>query len=243
MKYPWFKFFITDWDNDAQTLTTTQDGAYFRLIRAYYRTRKPLPTDHTILRRMTGCLKSWETLAMSEMLERFFVRGHDCWIHIRVEQELNKQSKLRSKSDDSQTTVCRKVRMPEPVSNQQNDSTEVRRQKTEESKSTPIARAPRSPGFDASLIDLPEWIPKPSWAEWCQHRKQIKKPLSELSARKCIAKLDEFRKQGHASRDVIDNAVANGWQGLFAPSKQIKKQAVRVLTLEEIREREKARVM
>ena len=43
------------------------------------------------------------------------------------------------------------------------------------------------------------------------------KPITEDGARLQIRKLGQFREQGHDPAVVIENSIAGGWQGLFAP--------------------------
>ena len=61
---------------------------------------------------------------------------------------------------------------------------------------------------------LPEWVDKDSWSEWVQHRHEIRKPLTPLSAKKCLALLSDYRDR---QKEIINNSIVNGWQGLWAP--------------------------
>ena len=50
-----------------------------------------------------------------------------------------------------------------------------------------------------------------AWADWCQHRKEIRKPLTAKSCEQQAKALD-----GHASPDqVLATSIANGWTGIF----------------------------
>jgi hypothetical protein len=68
-------------------------------------------------------------------------------------------------------------------------------------------------------LALPSWLPSEAWAEFVQHRKDIKKPLSDLATQKNLKLLDELRSQGEDPVRVIEQSIANGWQGLFAVRK------------------------
>ncbi|TCT93310.1 helix-turn-helix domain-containing protein [Pseudomonas sp. LP_4_YM] len=49
------------------------------------------------------------------------------------------------------------------------------------------------------------------WADWCQHRKEIRKPLTATTCAKQAKTL-----AGHHSPDaVINQSISNGWTGLF----------------------------
>lgn len=66
-------------------------------------------------------------------------------------------------------------------------------------------------------IELPEWLPADAWADWCDHRKAIKSPMTPRAAELSIEKLADFREQGFTPAKVINNAIERGWRGLFAP--------------------------
>lgn len=60
-----------------------------------------------------------------------------------------------------------------------------------------------------------------AWAEWVQHRKEIKKQLTELSTSKLVNKL--FKLGMEKAIHEINRAIESGWQGIF-PEKQQSKQ-------------------
>lgn len=64
-------------------------------------------------------------------------------------------------------------------------------------------------------IVLPDWLPNEVWEEFKQHRKQLKKPMSELAQKKSIKQLEKWRSEGQDVVEVIEASIANGWQGLF----------------------------
>ncbi len=52
-----------------------------------------------------------------------------------------------------------------------------------------------------------------AWAEWSQHRKEIKKPLTPSTVGRQIKQLEAC---GHAQAiETIERSIQNGWQGLF----------------------------
>lgn len=54
-----------------------------------------------------------------------------------------------------------------------------------------------------------------AWQEWIQHRKQIRKPLTEAAVRKQLKMLAEYSEE--QAVDIINQSIKNGWQGLFEP--------------------------
>lgn len=79
-------------------------------------------------------------------------------------------------------------------------------------------RSATKPKFDAAGMDLPDWLDRDLWRMWCRDREARNKPLTEDAAKLSIRKLEAHRGNGFAPKDVIENAIANGWQGLHAPS-------------------------
>jgi hypothetical protein len=68
---------------------------------------------------------------------------------------------------------------------------------------------------DAVTIELPNWLPNELWKEFKQHRKEMKKPMSELAQKKTINQLEKMKVCGQDIEAVINQSIANGWQGLF----------------------------
>lgn len=71
-------------------------------------------------------------------------------------------------------------------------------------------------------IVLPDWLPNEVWEEFKQHRKDMKKPMSVLAQKKTINQLEKMRERGQDIQAVIDQSIANGWQGLFELKSQGK---------------------
>jgi hypothetical protein len=72
-------------------------------------------------------------------------------------------------------------------------------------------------GFDAAEIDLPDWLNPDVWRRWVRDRKQRNKSITEDAARLQLKKLAEYLQAGYTPDVVIDNAIENGWQGLYEP--------------------------
>jgi len=78
------------------------------------------------------------------------------------------------------------------------------------------ADAPRkSPKFDP-LMAKPENVSVGVWADWCQHRKEIHKPLTAKSCEQQAKAL-----ASHPTPDsVLTLSISNGWTGIF-PDKTV----------------------
>lgn len=73
---------------------------------------------------------------------------------------------------------------------------------------------------DLSSLVIPEYFTADDewpelWADWQEHRRSIKKPLTLLSAKQQIKAMDEWGLG--ASIESLRQSLSNGWQGLFKP--------------------------
>lgn len=89
-------------------------------------------------------------------------------------------------------------------------------------------RASRSQSFDAGHIDLPDWLPIETWQMWVRNRKEAKKPITQDAAKLQLRNLGKYREAGQDPVEVIENAIANGWQGLYPVRQGPNKQTVQM---------------
>ena len=67
------------------------------------------------------------------------------------------------------------------------------------------------------IPDPPEWLPRKIWDEWVEHRRQKRKAITPLSASKTFEVLAKAKASGHNPVELIEKAIASGWQGVFIP--------------------------
>jgi hypothetical protein len=93
---------------------------------------------------------------------------------------------------------------------------EKRREEKKEQDQKQGAGAPAKSGKFDPMTAKPDNVSEKAWADWCQHRKEIRKPLTAKSCEQQAKSL-----VGHASPDqVLAISIANGWTGIF-PDKAI----------------------
>jgi len=77
-----------------------------------------------------------------------------------------------------------------------------------------VAAAPsakkKTPKFDP-MTCKPANVSEQTWADWCQHRREIRKPLTATTC----AKQAKTLAGHHAPDAVINQSISNGWTGLF----------------------------
>lgn len=92
-------------------------------------------------------------------------------------------------------------------------------------------KSPRAVSFDASAVQLPDWLSAEIWSSWVAYRRDLKKPIkSQQTVTQAINLLDRCRLNGYSPDEIINQSIANGWQGLFEPNgaKPQPRQQVRV---------------
>lgn len=83
---------------------------------------------------------------------------------------------------------------------------------------------PRAVSFDASSVQLPDWLSSITWSSWVEYRRDLKKPIkSQQTVTQAINLLDRCRLNGYTPEEIINRSIANGWQGLFEPDGQAKR--------------------
>ena len=68
-----------------------------------------------------------------------------------------------------------------------------------------------------SEFPLPDWLEyaREPWDEWVAWRKKIRKPLTNYAAKLAVRKLYSLWEQGNDPKEVIEQSVLCGYQGLF----------------------------
>lgn len=92
-------------------------------------------------------------------------------------------------------------------------------------------KSPRAVSFDASAVKLPDWLSAEIWSSWVAYRRDLKKPIkSQQTVTQAINLLDRCRLNGYSPDEIINQSIANGWQGLFEPkgSRPQRRQESRV---------------
>lgn len=77
---------------------------------------------------------------------------------------------------------------------------------------------PKKGGFDVKNEPIPDWLNRDTWMSWIEYRKDMKKAIKTKQTFNLQIKfLAECFEEGHSPDEVINQSIANGWQGLFKP--------------------------
>ncbi|EAT3965510.1 replication protein [Salmonella enterica] len=106
--------------------------------------------------------------------------------------------------------------------NQVNTKDTITKDSKDNSNNPP--KPPRAVSFDASSVQLPDWLSSIIWSSWVEYRRDLKKPIkSQQTVTQAINLLDRCRLNGYTPEEIINRSIANGWQGLFEPDGQAKR--------------------
>lgn len=90
-----FPFHIGDYAEATGHLSFAEDATYFRCIRKYYSTEKPLPVEISQVQRLIGAKTKEEKNSVEVVLKEFFILECDGWHNKRCDEELEKFKKIK----------------------------------------------------------------------------------------------------------------------------------------------------
>ncbi len=73
-----------------------------------------------------------------------------------------------------------------------------------------------APSILPSNLETPEF--QAAWADWLQHRREIKRPLTPTAAKGQLLKLADMGPERAIA--ALKHSIANGWQGIFEPQSE-----------------------
>ena len=79
-------------------------------------------------------------------------------------------------------------------------------------------KSPKTASFDPYCVELPEWLSPAVWKSWVDYRRDLKKSIkSQQTVTQAINLLERCKNNGYQPEEIINQSIANGWQGLFEP--------------------------
>ena len=91
----------------------------------------------------------------------------------------------------------------------------------------PVPDATRRRPAPAAMPDPPGWLPRVLWDRWQSHRRALKKPMTADGALLTLAQLEKAKGFGHDPVELLETAIAGGWQSCVFPEKHYRPAAVR----------------
>lgn len=164
----YYEHHLGDYLRDTAHLSMIEDGAYRRLIDAYYIRQQPLPAELRDVYRLVRAGSKQDKEAVDVVLREFFTQTEEGWSHTRCEKEIarfqEKQSKARASANKRWAAV--------PTDSERNANA----MRTHSEGNAPRAR-PQSPDTNTPSLRSgvargtrlpPNWEPEPEqWGDAC----------------------------------------------------------------------------
>lgn len=234
-KLPWFPCYAQSLltDENVRMMNNTEFGIYWKLI-CYCWIEGSIPADINKIARLIG----EDSSAMAEL----WLAIKDCFIsdenHVGrlvnprledVKKEQTARNKERAESGRrgaksrwgagsiAEPSLSHSSAIAQPMAQAiANDSyieKEIKQKKEKEKK-------------EKESLALPDWLPKTSWHDFLQMRKEKGNANTPRSLNLLIKKLEYWKSKGFKPEEILDNSTANCWTGLYAPDpRKVSKEA------------------
>lgn len=212
----YYKRNIGDYAKKAGRLSMLQHGAYTLLIDACY-DREQFPTIEEAID-WTWASSSAEVEAVEFVLGKFFTLQDGRYIQNRINEdvaayhatsETNKRIAAEREAKRRATLTKRERSVNEAPPNQEpltiNQEPRTKKEKTGAS----------------AVISFPEGLDEHAWARWVEYRGKAGKALKPVS---WPSAMQALVKHGPSQMEVVEQSIANGWQGLFTLKQDANKQ-------------------
>lgn len=201
---------IGDYRKDTSHLSLLEHGIYRQLLDTYYLDEEPLNSDLSKLMRSHSVRTADEVQSFQNVLNDFFSLTENGYIHKRCDVVI---SEFHSKSEKARSSAMARWANKDKGSKRTDTKSNANALRTDsEGNAKGMLTSNQKPERET---ELPSFLTKEMWDEWLQHRKGLKKPMSELSKTKFINQLSGFVEQGHDAKRLMDTAIANGWQTIY----------------------------
>lgn len=107
--------------------------------------------------------------------------------------------------------------------------------KTNLSKTNKLPPTPKKNKKAPVVFDSPLGVTIQTWEDFIQHRSGIRKPLTEVSVKHIIKKLETMSQEGNDPEEVLKRSIVNGWQGIFPLQRDSNKKSDTQTITEQLR--------
>jgi uncharacterized protein YdaU (DUF1376 family) len=199
---------IADFRKDTTHLTLLEQGVYRRLMDQYYLDEKPLPLDHAQLMRSHCVRTANEKQALENVLQDFFTRTENGYIHKRCDVEIEAFHAKSNSASESAKARWERVRA-------EKEAESMRTHSDGNANQEPITNN-HKPKKIKSIAPLGELFPGVSdqvLQDFSAVRKKLRAEITKTAA-DGIAR--EAAKAGIPLEDALRMCCERGWRGFKA---------------------------
>lgn len=195
---------VGDYDSATAHLDWLEDMAYTRLLRLYYRAERPIPADIKEACRLVRA-RGRECKAVETVLSEFFSLQEDGWHNKRADEELavyrDKASKASASAKTRWAQTDRYANAPPKAMRSHSDGNANQNQNQNQDKPRAFA--------------LPDWVSPEVWSQFEDHRRKLRKPMTDRARQLVILELEKLGRGGNNPQTVLEQSIRKGWQDVF----------------------------
>lgn len=199
----YYQFNIGDYQSHTSHLSDIEDLVYRRLLDWYYLHEMPIPLEIEETARQIRMRSHTESIAI--VLQEYFERTDDGWIHHRANKEIAKADEKSEKASASA-----KARWNKKDANAlptQSDSNATHNTLPITHNTLPITQK------KATVVATPVGVSESVWQEFIAHRKAKKARVTQL----VIDGIEEQSKiAGWSLEDALKEIIVRNWQSFKA---------------------------
>ncbi len=201
----WYPRNVGDYLGRTLALTFEEDGAFTRLLDAYYATEEPLPANAMQLHRTCRCTTPAERDLVDRVVRMFFEPSEDGWRNAKADAEIKKSNEISDKrrlAAESRHGKDHASADASACASAEHLHTQSQSQSQKELK--PSVRPARDVGFDLF------------WATWPKSKRKVGKDACQRKWN------DHWSKPGFVGKDVLAHVAAmkqtKQWLDGFEPA-------------------------
>ncbi|HEX8957010.1 MAG TPA: DUF1376 domain-containing protein [Burkholderiaceae bacterium] len=202
----YYSHHIADFRKDTSHLSLLEQGVYRRLLDQYYLDEKPLGLDHAVLMRAHCVRTADEKQALDNVLQDFFIRAEEGYVHKRCEIEIEAfHAKSHSAAESAKARWAR-VRA-------EKESAAMRTHGDGNANHEPIPNIHQPKKSKAPLGDLFPGVSAQVLDDFAAVRRKLRAEITRTAA-DGIAR--EAARAGLALEDALRLCCERGWRGFKA---------------------------
>jgi len=199
----YYQFNIGDYQSHTSHLSEMEDLVYRRLLDWYYLHECPIPLDEVEVSRQIRMRSHIESIAI--VLQEYFERTDDGWIHNRANKEIAKAGDKSEKASASAKARWNKRDANALPTQSDSNATQDTIPNTQDTEHKTQKKA--------TIVATPVGVSDSVWQEFIAHRKSKKARVTQLV-------IDGIQEQatiaGWSLEDALKETIVRNWQSFKA---------------------------
>ena len=207
MKPPYVKLYVKDFAFEIQGMTKKQIGEYMLKFLESYR-QESIPDEfskHSLFSELQNSFQNY-----AETCEKNRKNIKKRYSKKNIDNTLESNT-CAYQSYENGKPVEYLTNNQEPITNNQEPELELKK-KNIKKKKAPSAESAES----AAAMCIPEYIPEALLLDFYEHRKSLKKPMTDRAKELLISKIIDLYNEGNDPARLLEEAIMRGWQTVYA---------------------------